>query len=427
MTADAFVLLWPPFLVAAVLVGIHTYFGLQVLARNVVFVDLALAQIAALGATVAFMLGHPVSSPASYGYSLLFALCAAMLLATTRNWSGRISQEAMIGVIYIVAAAAGFLMVEKAPQGTEHIKQVLTGNILTAGIEQLVWVAPLYAVIGAVLWSARRKLARVEQGWRGWAWDFLFYACFGVVVTSSVALAGVLLVFSFLIIPATVGILYADGMRRLAIGWAVGLVATVAGLALSYAADLPTGSTLVCVFGAALAVAALLRVLLRASAHHRRLGVRTGRIALTGILGVSGLWFAFAPRADQPLIDSVEAAVPGVREVYMSARETDIYREAVHYAERYRGEAERLNEKEARSRWQGDALSDIDVRRLSSYVQSYNEMRKGEEFVQREVRSRARERWRWEIGGGLLVAGALIFPWRRRAAMKPSPNTVIQQ
>lgn len=416
MIADAFALLWPPFLVAAVLVGIHTYLGLQVLARNIVFVDLALAQIAALGATVAFMLGHPVSSPASYGYSLLFALCAAMLLATTRSWSGRVSQEAIIGVIYVVAAAAGFLMVEKAPQGTEHIKQVLTGNILTAGIEQLVWVVPLYAVIGAVLWAARRQLVHMTPGWRGWAWDFLFYGCFGVVVTSSVALAGVLLVFSFLIIPAAIGILYANGMRRLLIGWAVGIVATVAGLALSYAADLPTGSTLVCVFGAALALAALLRATLLANADRRRVGMRTARMALAGLLAVSGVWFAVQPRADQPLVDSVERAFPAMREAYMSAQEADIHREAVHYADRYRGEADRLNEREARSRWQGDALSDMDVRRLSSYVQSYNEMRKGEEFVQREVRNRARERWRWPIGSAFVMAGALIFPWRRRAA-----------
>lgn len=414
MIGDAFQLLWPPFLVAAVLVGIHTYLGLQVLARNIVFVDLALAQIAALGATVAFMLGHPVSSPASYGYSLFFALCAAMLLATTRGWSGRISQEAIIGVIYVVAAAGGFLMVEKAPQGTEHIKQVLTGNILTAGAGELVWVVPLYAVIGAVLWAARGRLAHALPGWRGWAWDFLFYACFGVVVTSSVALAGVLLVFSFLIIPAAIGILYASGTARLFVGWAVGIVATTAGLALSYAADLPTGSTLVCVFGAALALAAALRATVFANTDRRRAGARTARMALAAVLAASGVWFAFQPRADQPLIDTVERAFPAMRDAYMSPGETAMYRDAVHYADRYRGEAERLNDREARSRWQGDPISDMDVRRLSSYVQSYNEMRKGEEFVQREVRNRARERSRWPIGAGLLLGGAFIFPWRRR-------------
>src|SRR2546423_6206808 len=150
--ADAYTLLWLPFAVSIVLVAIHTYLGLQVLARNIVFVDLALAQIAALGATVAFMLGHSVGSTGSYAYSLLFTLVAAVLLAATRSWSTRVPQEALIGVIYVVAAAAGFLLVEKAPQGTEHIKQVLIGNILITGGRELAAVVPLYAVIGALLW-----------------------------------------------------------------------------------------------------------------------------------------------------------------------------------------------------------------------------------------------------------------------------------
>ena len=103
---DALALLWTPFLVAVALVGIHAYFGIQVLARKIVFVDLALAQIAALGATVAFMLGHPTQDAATYFYSLGFTLLAAVLLTSTRNWSTRVPQEALIGVIYVVAAAA---------------------------------------------------------------------------------------------------------------------------------------------------------------------------------------------------------------------------------------------------------------------------------------------------------------------------------
>src|SRR5437764_3860149 len=117
---DALSFLWPPFLLAVCLVGIHTYFGIQVLARNVVFVDLALAQIAALGATVAFMLGHPAQGIATYGYSLAFALTAAVLLAFTRAWSVRIPQDALIGVIYVVAAAGAMLLIDRAPQGSEH-------------------------------------------------------------------------------------------------------------------------------------------------------------------------------------------------------------------------------------------------------------------------------------------------------------------
>lgn len=416
--ADAYALLWLPFVVSVVLVAIHAYLGLHVLTRNIVFVDLALAQIAALGATVAFMLGHPVSSPGSYGYSLLFTLGAAVLLASTRSWSARVPQEALIGVVYVVAAAAAFLLVDTAPQGTEHIKQLLTGNILTTGVMELAVVIPVYALIGAALWAARTRLARAQSGWAGWAWDFFFYACFGIVVTSSVALAGVLLVFSFLIIPAAVGMLYADGARRLWIGWAVGVTASLAGLIVSYAWDLPTGSTMVCTFGAALAIAGLLRPL--RDSEKRTLAGRALRSAVAVVVAGSGAWLAIAPRADQPVVDILEYAVPGVRGLYLTHGEVQIHQDADQYAERYRLEAEKLNDREARSRWQGEVLSDYEVRRISSFLQSYNEMRKGEEFVKREVRSRARERMRWWLGGLLILIACVIFPWIGRTNPPPS-------
>src|SRR5262245_56140191 len=160
---DALVFLWPAFLVAFCLVGIHAYFGIQVLTRNVIFVDLALAQIAALGATVAFMLGHPAQGLATYGYSLGFTLLAAILLAFTRRWSGRIPQEALIGVIYVVAAAAAILLIDRAPQGAEHLKQILTGNILTCGLDDLALIVPLYVAIGIVHWFLRRWLGRPDR------------------------------------------------------------------------------------------------------------------------------------------------------------------------------------------------------------------------------------------------------------------------
>src|SRR5438093_2602942 len=191
---EALAFLWPSFLVAVCLVGIHTYFGIQVLARNVIFVDLALAQIAALGASVAFMLGHPAQSVATYGYSLGFTLLAAVLLAFTRRWATRVPQEALIGVIYVVAAAAAILLIDRAPQGAEHLKQILTGNILTTGTTELAAIVPLYLAVGALHWILWSRLAPAKGG--SWLWEFMFYATFGVVVTSSVALAGVLLVFS---------------------------------------------------------------------------------------------------------------------------------------------------------------------------------------------------------------------------------------
>src|SRR5436305_2048779 len=252
--------LWPSFLVAVCLVGIHAYFGIQVLARKVIFVDLALAQIAALGATVAFMLGHPAQNLATYGYSLAFTLLAAVLLAFTRAWGTRVPQEALIGVIYVVAAAAAFLLIDRAPQGAEHLKQVLTGNILTSGASDLTVIVPLYAAIGLLHWLLRARLT----GAGPLVWEFVFYASFGVVVTSSVAIAGVLLVFSFLIIPAAIGVMFTSSPgRQLAIGWVTGTLTSAAGLAASFAFDLPTGATMVCAFGAALAVAGLLYPFLR--------------------------------------------------------------------------------------------------------------------------------------------------------------------
>src|ERR1700704_6034238 len=172
---EALGFLWPSFLVAVCLVGIHAYFGIQVLARNVIFVDLALAQIAALGATVAFMLGHPAQSLATYGYSLAFTLLAAVLLAFTRAWATRVPQEALIGVIYVVAAAASILLIDRAPQGAEHLKQILTGNIVTSGLSELAVIAPLYAVIGVIHVLLRVRLQQAGT----FAWDFVFYATFG--------------------------------------------------------------------------------------------------------------------------------------------------------------------------------------------------------------------------------------------------------
>src|SRR5450759_1486431 len=178
---EALAFLWPSFLVAVCLVAIHAYFGIQVLARNVIFVDLALAQIAALGATVAFMLGHPAQSLATYGYSLTFTFLAAVLLAFTRAWATRIPQEALIGVIYVVAAAASILLIDRAPQGAEHLKQILTGNILTSGLPELAAIVPLYVAIGLLHWMLRRSLIAARD--RPWLWEFFFYASFGVVVT----------------------------------------------------------------------------------------------------------------------------------------------------------------------------------------------------------------------------------------------------
>jgi zinc/manganese transport system permease protein len=416
---EALIFLWPSFLVAVCLVGIHAYFGIQVLARKVIFVDLALAQIAALGATVAFMLGHSAQSPATYGYSVAFTLLAAVLLAFTRTWGTRVPQEALIGVIYVVAAAAAILLIDQAPQGAEHLKQILTGNILTSGLSDVAVIVPLYAAVGLLHWLLRLRLT----GTGPLVWEFVFYSSFGLVVTSSVAIAGVLLVFSFLIIPAAIGVMFASSpAKQLAIGWITGTFVSAAGLAASFVFDLPTGAAMVCVFGGSLAVAGLIFPLVQGN-RHRALHVATSTIrwSFAAILAGSALQLAAAPRADQPFIDFVEYAVPSLRTLYFTRAEQATFVDASEYAERHRIEAEQLNDLEKRKRTEGEALDDFSVGRISSFLKSYGEMRKGEQFVMDEVRARARERVRWRASLGLLAVALLLapIPWRRLWARAP--------
>src|SRR6185503_12072605 len=169
--------------------------------------------------TAAFILRHPPQSPAAYGYSLGFTLLAAAVLACTRHWGSRVPQEAQIGVIYVVAAAAALLVVDRAPQGAEHIRQILTGNILTVGWDEVRNAIVLYTLVGIGYPVLARRI-EARRWLHGWLSEFAFYAAFGVVVTSSVALAGVLLVFAFLIIPAAIGLLHAARFAsQLAIAW----------------------------------------------------------------------------------------------------------------------------------------------------------------------------------------------------------------
>ncbi len=415
---EAFQFLWPAFLVAVCLVGIHAYFGIMVLRRKVIFVDLALAQIAALGATVAFMLGHSAQSVATYAYSLTFTLLAAVLLAFTRAWGTRVPQDALIGVIYVVAAATAILLIDRAPQGAEHLKQILTGNILTSGSGDVAVIAPVYAAVGLIHWLLRRHMT----GAGSLVWEFLFYATFGIVVTSSVAIAGVLLVFSFLIIPAAIGVMFAASLSgQLAIGWIVGTFVSAAGLSMSFAFDLPTGAAMVCTFGVSLALAGALYPFLRGD---HRTAVRTTIIAArcigAVILAGSALQLAAAPRADQPLIDIAEYAIPSLRTLYFTRTEATTFADASEYAERYRREAEQLNELERRNRTEGQALDDFAIARISSFLKSYGEMRKGEQFVMSEVRLRARERVRWGASLGLLALALVCapLPWQRLWALK---------
>ncbi|MGH7323095.1 MAG: metal ABC transporter permease [Candidatus Rokuibacteriota bacterium] len=258
---DLLTLLWAPFLMCLVLTGIHAYLGLHVIAREVVFVDIALAQIAALGATAAVLLGANLESWTSYASGLAATFVGALVLALTRTRERRVSQEAVIGVVYAVSAAATVLLVATAPHGAEHLRAMLVGSILTVRGSEVLAVGALYAAVGLLHWIFRRPFllisfdpeAAFREGWRVRLWDLLFYASFGIVVTSSVRIAGVLLVFSYLIVPALAAAALGGSVaRRLAVAWSLGAGVSVLGVAASAALDLPTGATVVCAFGATL-------------------------------------------------------------------------------------------------------------------------------------------------------------------------------
>ena len=271
---DIVMFLIPPFLAGLVLTGIHAYLGVHVVERGVIFVDLSLAQIAALGTTVAFLAGHDLHSGVSYFWSLGFTIVGAAIFALTRvHRETRIPQEAIIGIVYSVSAAAAILIMSKAPQETEHLKDMLVGNILAVSYHTVVETAGLYALVGLFHYIFRRKFLAISlNAHNGTAdaipnvklWDFLFYTSFGFVVTSSVAIAGVLLVFSYLIVPSVGAMLFAQSIgKRLAIGWSMGALVSALGVMLSFKLDLPTGATIICTFGISLAVMAAVWWVLR--------------------------------------------------------------------------------------------------------------------------------------------------------------------
>lgn len=270
----AFQILLPAFVASLILTGIHAYLGVHVVERGVIFVDLSLAQIAALGLTVAYLAGYDVHTSApAYLFSLGFTFVGAAIFAFTRaRRKTRIPQEAVIGIVYAVSAAVAILMMSKATQETEHLKEMLVGNILSVSWPEVGKTAVLYALIGVFHFVFRKRFLLISmnepeaerQGLNVRFWDLLFYMSFGFVVTSSVAIAGVLLVFCFLIVPSVTAMLFTERLGlRLAIGWGMGALVSAAGVALSFLLDLPTGATIVATFGAALLMVAASRVVVR--------------------------------------------------------------------------------------------------------------------------------------------------------------------
>ncbi len=272
---EIFMFLLAPLAASLILTGIHAYLGVHVVERGVIFVDLALAQIAALGAVVALIMGLDPHGGSAYWISLGFTFLGAFIFSIAKSKRAHIPQEAFIGIAYAVASAAAILAMSKATGETEHLKDMLVGNILAVSWAEVGRTAGLYGVIGLFHYIFRKRFLLISmnpkeaeaQGISVRLWDFLFYASFGLVVTSSVAIAGVLLVFCYLIVPSVGAMLFTDRIGpRLAIGWTMGTLVSALGVILSVKLDTPTGATIVCTFGGVLVLMFLVHLLL----YHKR-------------------------------------------------------------------------------------------------------------------------------------------------------------
>jgi len=251
------VMFWP--IVACVLLPwLLVYLGLHVVQRGIIFIDIAMAQMAALGICVAVLFRLELESWTTFGIALGFTLAGAGIFSVTGKRTSQIPQEAVIGISYVVAAATAVLLLSRAAEGDEEIKNMLFGNILLVTPREVWERFALFAAVGIFHFVFRRSFLLVSfdrerayrNGFRVRWWDFLFYAVFGLVVTSFVRIAGVLLVFSYLIVPAVCGINLAQRTaNRLLIGWFIALLGGIGGLFLSYWWDLPSGAAIVCTFG----------------------------------------------------------------------------------------------------------------------------------------------------------------------------------
>lgn len=256
---------WP--LAACLLLpGILVYYGLHIVRRGVIFVDLALAQVAALGICVSILTHHDSHDWETLAWSFVFTLIGAAIFTLTRRHDHHVPQEALIGIVYVVAAAAAIVMLSGSPHGAEELKETLVGDMLYVQSARQVFLPfSLYAAIGLVHFIFRRKFLMItfeperavkEQISIKW-WDFLFYALFGMVVTTFVHIGGVLMIFSYLIVPAVcANFLAAALLPRLIIGLVTSSVAGSIGLYASARFNWPVGPSIIVALGATLLVVA---------------------------------------------------------------------------------------------------------------------------------------------------------------------------
>jgi zinc/manganese transport system permease protein len=265
---------WP--IAACVLLPwLLVYLGLHVVRRGIIFIDIAMAQMASLGICVGVLLGFEPDSLIAYAIGLAVTLVGAAIFSVAGKRAGEIPQEAIIGISYVVAAAAAILLLSRSAHGNEEIRNMLVGDITVVSAAEVWKCFAVFLGVGVAHFVLRKKFLLVsfqreqayELGWRVRWWDFLFYATFGIVVTIFVRIAGVLLVFSYLIVPAVCAVILARAVSaRLFVGWVISLIGGIGGLFLSYYWDLPSGSAIVCTFGALLLVISLIPLITRRTA-----------------------------------------------------------------------------------------------------------------------------------------------------------------
>jgi len=271
--------MFAPFVACMLLIGINIYFGIHVIKREIIFIDIALAQIAALGSTIAFILeqsfhaqghSHDHDSLLTYLFAILFTTLAAMMFTYLKSRKLSIPLEALIGIAYAVATTGAVIIVDKSAGGDVHVKEMMEGSILWVTWGQILELFIVFAAVGLFHYIFRDKFLALTDHYNKeheinrsfFLWDFLFYASFGIAVVHSVRVGGILTVFAFLIIPASISALFAAGwLARILIGWIIGTLVTICGLYLSWNMDVPSSPTVILFLGVFLILSVIVKAM----------------------------------------------------------------------------------------------------------------------------------------------------------------------
>lgn len=268
--SDFFTFMAAPLAGCLILAIVFTYFGMHILQREIIFVDLSLAQLAALGITVSLVLGWGEDTLAAQLVALLFIVFGALFFSLTSYQFPKLSQEAVIGIVYVIGASTTILLGHFSSHAAEHIQHTLNGSILWINWNEVGIIAIVSSCVGAVLWKYREWIQISSTSndssispFQRTVWNFVFYVLLGLVVAACIKTAGIFLVFALLIIPAVCGTLFFDStLKQFIFGSALAIVASLTGLLLSFYSDFPTGPTIVCSFGIAFVLSLLVKRLM---------------------------------------------------------------------------------------------------------------------------------------------------------------------